>query len=69
MGWIVIQPICKLNDCFYPKEMKEAVIARMFQGDETIMDIQRDTGIGINTLYRWRDKALNQNVLSGTTKY
>ena len=53
----------------YPKEMKEAVIARMLQGDETIMDIQRDTGIGINTLYRWRDKALNQNGLSATTKY
>lgn len=48
--------------------MKEAVIARMLQGDETVTDIQRDTGIGINTLYRWRDKALNQNGLS-TTKY
>ena len=53
----------------YPKEMKEAVIARMLQGDETVTDIQRDTGIGINTLYRWRDKALNQNGLSATTKY
>lgn len=29
----------------YPKEMKEAVIARMLQGDETVTDIQRDTGI------------------------
>lgn len=42
----------------YPKEMKEAVIARMLQGDETVTDIQRDTGIGINTLYRWRDKGI-----------
>ena len=49
--------------------MKETVIARMLQGAETIMDIQRDTGIGINTFYRWRDKALNQNGLSATTKY
>lgn len=53
----------------YPKEMKEAVIARMLQGNETVTDIQRDTGIGINTLYRWRDKALNQKGLSATTKY
>ena len=53
----------------YPKEMKEAVIARMLEGDETVTDIQRDTGIGINTLYRWRDHALNQKGLSATTKY
>lgn len=53
----------------YPKEMKEAIIARMIEGDETVTDIQRDTGVGINTLYRWRDKALNQKGLSATTKY
>ena len=61
--------VIRMSYAKYPKEMKEAVIARMLQGDETIMDIQRDTGIGINTLYRWRDKALNQNGLSATTKY
>lgn len=53
----------------YPKEMKEAVVARMLERDETVTDIQRDTGIGINTLYRWRDQALNQKGLSATTKY
>ncbi len=41
----------------YPKEMKEAIIARMLEGDETVTDIQRDTGVGISTLYRWRDQA------------
>lgn len=53
----------------YPKEMKEAIIARILEGDETVTDIQRDTGVGINTLYRWWDKAMNQKGLSATTKY
>lgn len=49
--------------------MKEAIIARMLEDNETITDIQRDTGVGINTLYRWRDQALQQKGLSATTKY
>lgn len=53
----------------YPKEMKEAIIKRLISGEETVTDIQRETGVGINTLYRWRDKALNQKGLSATTKY
>lgn len=53
----------------YPKEMKEAIIARMLEGDETVTDIQRDTGVGINTLYRWRDQAKHQKGLSATTEY
>ena len=51
----------------YPKEMKEAIIARMLEGDETVTDIQRDTGVGISTLYRWRDQAKHQKGLSATT--
>ena len=46
----------------YPKEMKEAIIARMLEGDETVTDIQRDTRVGIDTLYRWRDQAKHQDV-------
>lgn len=53
----------------YSKEMKEAIIARMLEGDETVTDIQRDTGVGISTLYRWRDQAKHQKGLSATTKY
>ena len=53
----------------YPKEMKEAIMVRMLEGDETVTDIQRDTGVGINTLYRWRDQAKHQKGLSATTKY
>lgn len=49
--------------------MKEAIIARMLEGNETVTDIQRETGVGINTLYRWRDQAMNQKGLSATTKY
>ena len=49
--------------------MKESIVVRMLQGDESVTDIQRETGVGINTLYRWRDKALNQKGLSATTKY
>ena len=52
----------------YPKEMKEAVVSRIMSGEETISDIGRDTGININTLYRWRD-AKHQKGLSATTKY
>lgn len=52
----------------YPKEMKEAVVARMLSGEETMADINRETGINVNTLYRWRD-AVQQTGLSATTKY
>lgn len=49
--------------------MKESIITRLISGDESVTDIQRETGVGINTLYRWRDHALNQKGLSATTKY
>ena len=39
----------------YQKEMKDAVVSRMLSGEETVTDINRETGININTLYRWRD--------------
>ncbi len=52
----------------YPKEMKDAVVSRMLSGEETMTDINRETGININTLYRWRDAA-QQTGLSATTKY
>lgn len=52
----------------YPKEMKDAVVVRMLSGEETMTDINRETGININTLYRWRDAA-KQTGLSATTKY
>lgn len=51
----------------YPKEMKEAIIIRLLSEEESVTDIQRDTGIGINTLYRWRDQARNKKGLSATT--
>ena len=53
----------------YPKEMKEAIIARLLEEDVVVMDIHRETGVGINTLYRWRDEAMNKKGLSATTKY
>jgi len=52
----------------YPKEMKDAVVARILSGEETVSDIHRETRININTLYRWRDTA-QQVGLSATTKY
>ncbi len=52
----------------YPKEMKEAIVARMLSSKETIADINRESGINISTLYRWRDVAL-QTELSSTIKY
>ncbi len=53
----------------YPKEMKEAIVARLLEEDVVVMDIQKETGVGINTLYRWRDEAMNKRGLSATTKY
>jgi len=53
----------------YPKEMKEAIVARLLEEDVVVMDIQKETGVGINTLYRWRDEAKNKRGLSATTKY
>ena len=52
----------------YPKEMKETEVSGIMSGEETISDIGRDTGININTLYRWRDAAQKKG-LSATTKY
>ena len=48
--------------------MKDAVVSRILSGEETISDICRETGININTLYRWRDAA-QKTGLSATTKY
>ena len=48
----------------YPKEMKEAVVSRIMSGEKTISDIGRDTGININTLYRWRDAAQKKRTVS-----
>lgn len=53
----------------YPKEMKEAIVARLLEEDVIVTDIQKETGVGINTLYRWRDAAMNKRGLSATTKY
>ena len=52
----------------YPKEMKDSVVSRILSGEESLSDIHRDTGININTLYRWRDEA-QRSGLSATTKY
>lgn len=48
--------------------MKDAVVSRILSGEETLSDICRETGININTLYRWRDAA-QKTGLSATTKY
>lgn len=65
---IGIRRIGECNEYKYPKEMKDAVVARILSGEETISDICRETGININTLYRWRDAA-QKTGLSATTKY
>lgn len=52
----------------YPKEMKAAIVTRILSGEETISNLCRETGVNINTLYRWRDVA-QRTGLSATTKY
>lgn len=52
----------------YPKEMKDAVVSIILSGEESFSDIYRETGININTLYRWRDAAQKMG-MSATTQY
>ena len=52
----------------YPKELKESILKRIISEEESVSDICRDTGVNINTLYRWRDAAAKTG-LSATTKY
>ena len=47
----------------YPKEMKEAIVARLLEEDVVVVDIQKETGVGINTLYKWRDVVLCQDLV------
>lgn len=37
----------------YPKEMKDEVVARILSGEETKTDVNCETRININTLYKW----------------
>ncbi|CBK75319.1 Transposase [Butyrivibrio fibrisolvens 16/4] len=39
----------------YSKEMKESIVVTLLEEDVVVMEMQKETGVGINTLYRWRD--------------
>ena len=48
----------------YSKELKESLITKMLAQDISAAELARETGISINTLYRWRDRAKKQGGLS-----
>ena len=52
----------------YSKELKESLITKMLAQDISAAELARETGISINTLYRWRDRAKKQGGLSVSSK-
>jgi transposase-like protein len=52
----------------YSKELKDSITTRLITGETSASDIARETGININTIYRWRDKAKKTGI-SSTTKF
>ncbi len=41
----------------YSQELKDSIVTRLITGETSASDLARETGISINTIYRWRDKA------------
>ena len=52
----------------YSKELKDSITTRLITGETSASDMARETGININTIYRWRDKAKKTGI-SSTTKF
>lgn len=52
----------------YSKELKDSITTRLITGETSAADLARETGININTIYRWRDKAKKTGI-SSTTKF
>ncbi|MGB4660962.1 MAG: transposase [Mobilitalea sp.] len=52
----------------YSKELKDSIITRLITGETGASDLARETGISINTIYRWRDRAKKTGI-SSTTKF
>lgn len=52
----------------YSKELKESLITKMLAQNISAAELARETGISINTLYRWRDHAKKQGGLSVSSK-
>lgn len=52
----------------YSQELKDSIVTRLITKETTASDLARETGISINTIYRWRDKA-EKNGISSTTKF
>jgi transposase len=52
----------------YSQKLKDSIITRLITKETTASDLVRETGISINTIYRWRDKAEKKGI-SSTTKF
>lgn len=52
----------------YSQELKDSIVTRLITKETTASDLARETGISINTIYRWRDKA-EKSGISSTTKF
>jgi transposase-like protein len=52
----------------YSRELKDSIITRLITDETSASDLARETGISLNTIYRWRDKAKKTGI-SSTTKF
>jgi len=52
----------------YSNELKDSIVTRLITGETSASDLATETGISINTIYRWRDKAKKKGI-SSTTKF
>ncbi|OGM35025.1 hypothetical protein A3D00_04240 [Candidatus Woesebacteria bacterium RIFCSPHIGHO2_02_FULL_38_9] len=44
-----------------PKEIKEQVLQRVKEGKETVLEIARQHGLKVNTVYGWLSKGIGIN--------
>lgn len=43
------------------KEIKEQILARVREGKETVVEIARQHGVKVNTVYNWIGRGINNN--------
>lgn len=48
----------------YSQELKDSLVSKMLTQNTSAAELARETGISINTLYRWRDKARKEKALA-----
>ena len=52
----------------YSQELRDSIVTKLITGETTASDLAVETGISINTIYRWRDRSQKIGI-SSTTKF